>query len=258
MFKKHKSKIIAGIIVIISLIVAFFADSKLPYNQSIDEAKIEKTLSLPETVSNDSNQPQKETPVLTQKEEKKTENPEEAKEPTKQKESGPVIEKTTETEPIIETTEEAESITESVSEPEPEKSNELTCTMSVRCDTILKNISLLKKEKRGILPQDGVIYSKQTVAFSQGESVFDLLVREMRKNKIHLEFVKTPGLNSAYIEGIGNLYEFDCGDMSGWMCKVNGQFLKTGHSGYILKNEDNVEWVYTCDFGKDVRENYAK
>lgn len=28
--------------------------------------------------------------------------------------------------------------------------------------------------------------------------------------------------NSAYIEGINNLYEFDCGELSGWMYKVNG------------------------------------
>ena len=268
MLKKHKSKIIAGIIVIISLIIAFFADSEMPYNQSTDKAKIEKTLSLPEPVLNDNNQPQNETPVSAQKEEQKSENPEETKEPAKPKEPEPVIEnvteigsgieKTTKSEPIIETTAEAKPVTESISKYELEKSDELTCTLSVRCDTILKNISLLKKEKIEILPQDGVIYPKQTVTFSQGESVFDLLVREMKKNKIHLEFVKTPGLNSAYIEGIGNLYEFDCGDMSGWMCKVNSQFLKTGPSDYTLKDKDNVEWVYTCNLGKDVGENYEK
>lgn len=32
----------------------------------------------------------------------------------------------------------------------------------------------------------------------------------------------TPAYNSAYIEGIGNLYEFDCGNLSGWMYSVNG------------------------------------
>ena len=30
--------------------------------------------------------------------------------------------------------------------------------------------------------------------------------------------------NSYYVEGIGNLYEFDCGSESGWMYKVNGWF----------------------------------
>ncbi|MBQ3593743.1 MAG: DUF4430 domain-containing protein, partial [Clostridia bacterium] len=99
---------------------------------------------------------------------------------------------------------------------------------------------------------------KQSVEFSEGESVFDVLVREMQKNKIHLEFVNMPVYNSAYIEGIGNLYEFDCGELSGWMYKVNGQFLNYGCSLCELSNGDEIEWVYTCDLGKDVGgEGYA-
>lgn len=289
MLKKHKSKIIAGIIIVVSLIVAFFADSeisKAPYNQNINEAEIEKTLSPPEMISTEIITPQEESFTSVQKEQEIQ--PEEIKEIPKEPESIPVTDKITEIEPvtekpaktdsdakkteevipIIEDTEKTESVIkktekidpviEDVSKHETDKTDELTCTLSVRCDTILENVSLLKKEKRELLPQNGVIYPKQTVTFSEGESIFDLLVREMRENKIHLEFVKTPGINSAYIEGIGNFYEFDCGDLSGWMCKVNGQFLKTGPSNYILKDNDNVEWVYTCDLGKDVGESYAK
>ena len=55
-----------------------------------------------------------------------------------------------------------------------------------------------------------------------------------------------------YIEGIHNLYEFDCGDLSGWMYKVNGWFPNYGCSRYQLKQGDVIEWVYTCDLGKDV------
>lgn len=134
---------------------------------------------------------------------------------------------------------------------------ELTCTLSVRCDTILENIAWLDKEKVDIVPKDGVIFAEKTVTFYEGESVFNLLIREMKKNKIHMEFENTPIYNSAYIEGIANLYEFDCGELSGWMYKVNGWFPNYGCSRYQLKNGDKVEWVYTCDLGVDVGGYYA-
>lgn len=134
---------------------------------------------------------------------------------------------------------------------------ELSCTLSVRCDTILKNIAWLDKEKVDIVPKDGVIFAEKTVTFFEGESVFNLLLREMKQNKIHMEFENTPIYNSAYIEGIANLYEFDCGELSGWMYKVNDWFPNYGCSRYRLKAGDRIEWVYTCDLGVDVGGYYA-
>ncbi len=130
---------------------------------------------------------------------------------------------------------------------------ELICTLSVRCDNAVgKSI-----EKAAAIPTDGVIFPEQKVVFHEGESVFNVLVREMKKNKIHLEFVNTPVYNSAYIEGISNLYELDCGERSGWMYKVNGWFPNYGCSRYELKNGDKIEWVYTCDLGRDVGGGYS-
>ncbi len=133
-----------------------------------------------------------------------------------------------------------------------EKDKELTATLSVTAKTILNNMHLFNNEKLEVLPTDGVIYPKQTVTFYQGESVFDVLVREMKKNGIHMEFVMTPIYNSHYVEGINNLYEFDCGELSGWMYKVNGWFPNYGASRYQLKDNDVIEWVYTCDLGRDI------
>ena len=133
----------------------------------------------------------------------------------------------------------------------------LTCTLSVRCDTILQNIGWLDSEKACIVPKDGVIFAEKTVTFYEGESVFNVLVREMKRNKIHMEFENTPIYNSAYIEGIANLYEFDCGELSGWMYKVNDWFPNYGCSRYQLKAGDRIEWVYTCDLGNDVGGHYS-
>ncbi len=132
-----------------------------------------------------------------------------------------------------------------------------SCTLSVRCDTILKNMKHLDKEKVELVPEDGVIFPATSVTFYEGESVFNVLLREMKKNRIHMEFENTPIYNSAYIEGINNLYEFDCGELSGWMYKVNGWFPNYGCSRYRLKPGDVVEWVYTCDLGRDVGGYYA-
>ncbi|QGQ95050.1 DUF4430 domain-containing protein [Paenibacillus psychroresistens] len=133
-----------------------------------------------------------------------------------------------------------------------DKSKPLTITLTVSCKTILDNLDIFNKDKLEVLPDDGIIYKTQTVTFYEGESVFDVLLREMKKNKIHMEFSMTPIYNSNYIEGINNLYEFDCGELSGWMYKVNDWFPNYGSSRYVLKAGDVVDWVYTCDLGRDV------
>jgi len=134
---------------------------------------------------------------------------------------------------------------------------EYKCTLSVRCDTILDNIDWLDPEKAELVPEDGVIFPSTEVTFYEGESVLNVLQREMKKAKIHMGFENTPMYNSAYIEGINNLYEFDCGELSGWMYKVNGWFPNYGCSRYQLKDGDTVEWVFTCDLGVDVDGYYS-
>lgn len=140
-------------------------------------------------------------------------------------------------------------------EPEDQSVNEskqLTCTFSIECTTILNNLSRLGPEKLEVLPKNGIILQKQTVIFCEGESVYDVSQRVCRENGIHMEASFTPLYNSAYVEGIHNLYEFDCGNLSGWMYRVNGWYPNYGCSRYALAEGDTVEWRYTCDLGKDV------
>lgn len=127
-----------------------------------------------------------------------------------------------------------------------------TCTISISCSTILDNMDYLDSKKTNLVPEDGWILKPTEVIFYDGESVFNVLQRTCKQYKIHMEFENTPMYNSAYIEGINNLYEFDCGELSGWMYKVNGWFPNYGCSRYALKNGDVVCWVYTCDLGADV------
>ncbi len=143
---------------------------------------------------------------------------------------------------------------------EPQKAvisdKELTCTLKVSCSTVLDNLDWLSPDKAEIIPPDGIIFKEQTVTFFEGESVFNILLREMKRNKIHMEFRNTPIYNSIYIEGINNLYEFDCGELSGWMYKVNDRFPNYGCSRYSVKEGDKIEIIYTCQLGADVGGDY--
>ena len=117
--------------------------------------------------------------------------------------------------------------------------------------------SAVTVEKVELVPEDGWLLKPVEVTFKQGQSVFDVLQQVCKDNKLHMEFSMTPIYNSAYIEGIGNLYEFDCGEVSGWMYKVNDWFPNYGCSRYQLQDGDVVEWEYTCELGKDIGGGYA-
>ena len=132
-----------------------------------------------------------------------------------------------------------------------------TCTFSISCETILDNMDKCVENKKFLVPEDGIVFPATEVEFSEGESVFDVLQRLCRENKIHMESSWTPMYNSAYVEGINNLYEFDVGSLSGWMYSVNGWFPNYGCSRYALQNGDVVNWVYTCDLGYDVGGGYS-
>ena len=132
-----------------------------------------------------------------------------------------------------------------------------SCTVSISCATILDNTDQLKAAKADYVPTDGVILPETELSFTEGETAFDLLQRVCRDNGIAMESSWSPLYKSAYIEGIGNLYEFDCGELSGWMYSVNGAFPNYGCSKYLLQDGDVICWVYTCDLGEDVGGGYA-
>lgn len=137
-------------------------------------------------------------------------------------------------------------------EQEIDKKKTYTCTISIECATILNNLENLDPDKRELIPSNGVILSPTTVTFYEGESVYDVLQRVCKEKGIHIEASWTPIYNSAYVEGIHNLYEFDCGELSGWVYRVNGWYPNYGCSRYQLAQGEVIEWRYTCDLGKDV------
>ena len=129
------------------------------------------------------------------------------------------------------------------------------CTITIVCDTILDNLDNLDEEKVPYVPKDAVILPETQVSFSEGDTVFDVLQKVCTAADLQIEYSWTPMYNSYYIEGINHLYEFDCGNESGWMYKVNEWFPNYGCSAYTLKNGDDIVWCYTCNgLGADVGE----
>lgn len=144
---------------------------------------------------------------------------------------------------------------ESKPEIKPESNQEPVSkyvTISITCHTILNNLDKVSDNKKGIIPSNGVILSQKQVEINDGDTVFDVLLRETRKQRIHMDFVEYPVYGSAYIKGINNIYEFDAGELSGWMYSVNGVFPNYGCSIYNLNDGDVIQWMYTCDLGKDL------
>ncbi len=118
-----------------------------------------------------------------------------------------------------------------------------TCkvTMQIICDTI------------GREP----ILEKCVWEIPVGTTVFELLVDVAKEEDIPIEYrgEYSPG-DYMYIEGIGDLYEFDYGDLSGWMYQVNGAFPRQGCAEYRLQEGDEVTWAYTLNVGIDLGDTW--
>ena len=127
-----------------------------------------------------------------------------------------------------------------------ESEGKYSASISINCSTAVNYINSERKKSDILKPR--------SVTFNKGDTVFDLIKRVCRENKIQFEY-EGEG-SSVYISGIDYLYEFDCGDLSGWEYSVNGKFPDVGCNSYNLKDGDIVKWLYTCDLGADIGNEY--
>lgn len=118
-------------------------------------------------------------------------------------------------------------------------------TMTIRCDTIVG------KGDSEYIPENGIILDTTEFQIAKGDTVYDILVEAAKKYKI--QFENEGNAEMAYISGINYLYEFDYGDLSGWVYHVNGEVPSVGCGEYILSDGDKIEWHYTCDLGNDIK-----
>ncbi|HPE94845.1 MAG TPA: DUF4430 domain-containing protein, partial [Bacillota bacterium] len=120
-----------------------------------------------------------------------------------------------------------------------------TVMMTIRCDTVVG------KSDSEYVPADGTVLPVTEFGITEGESVYDVLVRAAKR--FGIQFENDGGAYGlAYISGINYLYEFDFGELSGWRYTVNGTIPSVGCAEYTLSNGDVIEWHYTCDLGNDL------
>lgn len=127
-----------------------------------------------------------------------------------------------------------------------------TVTMEIRCDTIAG--------KAENIPADGVILAPTAFDIEAGDTVFDILTEAAQTYGIQVENTGSSGGSHGmvYIAGINYIYEFDFGDLSGWVYHVNGITPSRNCGEYVLSDGDKIEWLYTCELGHDLDEVYEK
>lgn len=129
-----------------------------------------------------------------------------------------------------------------------------TVTMEIRCDTIAG------RSESEHIPADGVILPPVAFDFESGETVFDILTEAAQTYGIQVENKGSAGSahGMVYISGINYIYEYDFGDLSGWVYHVNGITPSRSCGEYELSDGDRIEWLYTCEIGHDLDEVYEK
>ena len=122
-----------------------------------------------------------------------------------------------------------------------QRERNMETTISISCDAIAG--------ENAYAPENGIILAEETIWIAEGETAFDQLLEATRAHRIQMEYDGTTA--GAYIRGIGYLYEYQFGNLSGWMYRVNGVFADVGCSQYRLEPGDRVEWMYTRNLGRD-------
>ncbi len=118
-------------------------------------------------------------------------------------------------------------------------------TMTIRCDIIVG------KSNSEYIPDNGIVLAVTDFEIEDGDTAYDILIEAAKKYKIQVE--NEGSAEMAYISGINYLYEFDYGDLSGWVYHINGEAPSVGCGEYKLSDGDVIEWHYTCDLGNDVK-----
>lgn len=127
-----------------------------------------------------------------------------------------------------------------------DENGEITVTLSVSCHTASE------KAHGSHIPDNGIILPEIQLSLEENSTVLDALMLASKQHGLLVENDSASPL-TAYISGINNLYEFDFGELSGWMYFVNSLSPDTGCGEYILKDGDKIEWIYTCNLGDDLK-----
>lgn len=266
--KKHKYQLLGGIVVLLLLAVAFFFDERNAKAPALQESEAQTESNISSDVFRDTS---------TEKDSKSTGQTDGQTDATATTQTVPATQTTrsgnaatvteagtaagttagaanrtespstvtTQTTAVTQDTTEAATQTTATTQDTTEAET-VACTIAISCATILDNMDSLVDSKKDIIPSDGTILATTTVTVEEGQSVYDALRKACQQAGIPLDASGANAYGTTYVKGINNIYEFDCGSLSGWKYCVNGVYPNYGCSSYILKEGDRIVWNYTC------------
>lgn len=120
-----------------------------------------------------------------------------------------------------------------------------TVTLTVSFQTAVDYGILNDPAFAGVLPASGFFLQNAAVEIKAEESALDVLKRTLRANHI----VYSIASSSGYVRSIGGLAERDCGAQSGWLYRINGEFMNYSSKYCKLQAGDVLEFLYTCSPG---------
>ncbi len=120
-----------------------------------------------------------------------------------------------------------------------------TVTLTVSFQTAVDYGILNDPAFAGVLPASGYFLQNAAVEIKAGESALDVLKRTLRENDIVFSIASSSG----YVRSIGGLSERDCGAQSGWLYRINGEFMNYSSKYCKLQAGDVLEFLYTCSPG---------
>lgn len=140
-------------------------------------------------------------------------------------------------------------------EEEPKEDKNPTITHSiVIAEEGSHGQKLCQEKKYPSCPEDGraeIPLPPTKMEIENEDTALEALIDITMAKKIHMDYRGGRG-STAYIQGMGNVYEFDRGQGSGWMFRVNGIFPDRGAGVVALCDGDVVEWLYTTNLGQDL------
>lgn len=130
-------------------------------------------------------------------------------------------------------------------------------TFSADCSAALDRMDSIDQSVNPaeVVPADGVVIAECTLGLPEGSSAFDALISAARAQQVRVDY--TGGSWGTYVRSIGYIGEFGFGELSGWMYRVNGEFPQVSAGDFTLSDGDVVEFVYTCDLGRDVGDHFT-
>ncbi len=140
-----------------------------------------------------------------------------------------------------------EVIDEEIYEEQPTDEEEAIklCKISINCETAIKSNNV-SEAKKATLPYNGVMLLDSNIIISDEMTVYDVLLQVASGKGIEIKGDKS------YIRGIGGLYEFDGGILSGWMFTINDEFVQKPIGACKVSENDVIKILYTCNMGNDL------